>query len=1115
MGNLKTTHTGDGWYTVSRRHTQPSKAGWRRQHSSFPRVFSQHKQYNEWRQRGHDTFPRHLTRRPQHRFANNTQARRSQHQKHFNSTTAPSTGQFSFNGSYHYSRRLPHQQDVKEFNGIGTIASLFPSIPPPNINGARPFPTTKDNSDLHQNFTINSFQPPATENLMAKRKSNNFPSPYVHLMQSHAAIPTTHLSPNTSITPPALSFSQAVHSPYQSRLPISTQRYQYPPWRHFLDLNPWDPSSIKASTATASTQPGSPPSPNPLPLPPDPNLKEWRGRCYNCLHLGHSQQECTSDERVCALCWKKGHEAKSCSRASNQTRFDPLIPRGNLGEEELPKNRPKVVNVFIPETQQMRHDALDLNRAIVIDARLRPANTTHILQSVLMSTCRSDYPYPITHMSGQQYLLLLPIGMDRHKFLLNFGKPLQELGYVAFPWSAAVNGYPMSLKYKVWVELKKLAPQAWCIDYLIAAVSSFGIVLDHSSLTKSPSLESMMAVVAIPELSDIPLALRMWIRGIARDIELKVHSWIEESVPLSLPVDTTPTEKFFKKVKLDNARAIAGHQGITEGNGVTIEFETLYNIWVNLPTGIEKDDLGGTLRANPKFETHHQQAQPAAATKPLPATDPKWKGKGKAFPEQMEGPVRSKKRGSKTKSFSLDTASKIVPSTLVIQQSNSGTHEMTLVRENIQNSNLNLVSEIQLSKAQVPTFNSTISLSPIHAENTNLNPILIQSPTSQPDLVIEFSPTQIINSILDQANQTAQAFEHSQPKPIEPVNPHPPSPHPNSLVSDSHLTEPRLSDSLIETEQSTELGRNEPDPMEEEPFEEPEEELEEVEPVEQGKESEPVIGFSSNLIFESYDEDLDVDDYLEAEYHSSLLAETGQLDQTGSNLQEGDFDDEINKLQLELDEQERMRDEEEAYLSALADRANMEVVQGEAEIPQVAVEQEEAPPPIPQPIEPESQQNLRRSARISVRGATKRYNNTKPRVKKTTKEGNVTMNPERQAALLMALRNEVIAPNPLQQQQADLVDQYCGLKEVAMGFITNVASGSGLGRRVLDPSATGAAIGQAEEGNWDPASTNQESGASASLVNVGGTLNESVLDGFEYDSADDFSDEKNHYSPAN
>ena len=65
----------------------------------------------------------------------------------------------------------------------------------------------------------------------------------------------------------------------------------------------------------------------------------------------------------------------ACVRGtSNQTRFDPLIPRGNMGDSMIPKDKPKVATVFIPKTPQMRQDALELNRGLVIDARLRPSH---------------------------------------------------------------------------------------------------------------------------------------------------------------------------------------------------------------------------------------------------------------------------------------------------------------------------------------------------------------------------------------------------------------------------------------------------------------------------------------------------------------------------------------------------------------------------------------------------------------------------------------------------------------------------------------------------------------------------------------------------------------------
>lgn len=95
-----------------------------------------------------------------------------------------------------------------------------------------------------------------------------------------------------------------------------------------------------------------------------------------------------------------------------------------MGESGLLPICPRVATDFIPETNQMKHDALELNSAIVIDARLRPTHTTNVLQSVLIATCKSDYPYPLTHMSSHQYFLLLSFSSDPNHFLLEFAEPL-------------------------------------------------------------------------------------------------------------------------------------------------------------------------------------------------------------------------------------------------------------------------------------------------------------------------------------------------------------------------------------------------------------------------------------------------------------------------------------------------------------------------------------------------------------------------------------------------------------------------------------------------------------------------------------------------------------------
>lgn len=74
-------------------------------------------------------------------------------------------------------------------------------------------------------------------------------------------------------------------------------------------------------------------------------------------------------------------------------------------------------------------------------------------------------------------------------------------------------------------------------------MSSFEIVLDHTPIVKIISLERMMAVIAIPDLDHILHGIVIWIRGIYRDIEVVVHSWLEEPIPLTPPLDSIPKKK--------------------------------------------------------------------------------------------------------------------------------------------------------------------------------------------------------------------------------------------------------------------------------------------------------------------------------------------------------------------------------------------------------------------------------------------------------------------------------------------------------------------------------------------------------------------------------------------
>lgn len=368
-----------------------------------------------------------------------------------------------------------------------------------------------------------------------------------------------------------------------------------------MDQNPW-----------TNHTPTENPNPNPisntnqpdLPLPPNPSHPAWKNRCYMCLDIGHDQNDCLSEDRVCARCWKKGHLARDCghSMVAKRQRFDPLEPRSNMGESGLPPNRPQSTVVFIPSTPHIHRTNTELSKAIIIDARLRPSHCHNTIQSLLMTASHSQMPFPLTHLADTRYVLLLPAEMDRDTFLNTYGKRIKELGLVAYPWSAGIDTAKQYLKYKVWIELRRMTPQQWNLDHLIPAISTFGVVLEHSPMQGVRSFEKIMAVIALPDLSNIPRQILMWERCCLRDIEVIVHNWIEEPIQQTVEEDTTPPPTVFEEVRKSNLLALSGLAIDKEGKEViTIEYDTLLAIWGSMPEGSEKDKIEESLKNSPHY----------------------------------------------------------------------------------------------------------------------------------------------------------------------------------------------------------------------------------------------------------------------------------------------------------------------------------------------------------------------------------------------------------------------------------------------------------------------------------------------------------------------------------
>ncbi|KAF3333369.1 hypothetical protein FCM35_KLT01060 [Carex littledalei] len=422
--------------------------------------------------------------------------------------------------------------------------------------------------------------------------------------------------PPTVFPNPGRSYAQVV---VPAAIPQVASPYHQSTWRFYMDHNPW-------TTPPPQSGPNLPLPPNPLssgpnplnsashpalPLPPNPTAPEWRNRCYNCLEVGHDQNDCLSEDRVCARCWMKGHQARDCghSMLAKRQRFDPLQPRGNLGDSLLPPNRPHATFVYIPTTPFIQRTNSELSNAVVIDTRLNPYHHADSLQSLIMAACKSEIPYPLTHLADTRYILMLPVGQDRSTFINNHYANLCKLGLVAYPWSMGIDAAAQCLKFRVWIELKNLSPQQWNLDHLIPAISTFGVVLEHSPMQNVRSVEKMMAVIAIPDLANIPLHVFMWEKGMLRDIQLKVHSWMEDPIIASPAMDTTPPLLVFDEVRRDNLLALSDATSNRGGKEIiTIEFDTLFSIWAALPAGDKKKkEIETHLRCSPLFEVRERE----------------------------------------------------------------------------------------------------------------------------------------------------------------------------------------------------------------------------------------------------------------------------------------------------------------------------------------------------------------------------------------------------------------------------------------------------------------------------------------------------------------------------
>ncbi|KAF3323455.1 putative lipid transfer [Carex littledalei] len=610
---------------------------------------------------------------------------------------------------------------------------------------------------------------------------------------------------------------------------------------------------------------------------------------------------------------------------------------------------------------------------------------------------------------------------------------------------------------QAWIELKRLSPQAWSIDHLLAAVSSFGIVLDHTSMLKPNSIERMMVVVAVPSLDAIPEGIHMWIRGISRIVEVAVHGWIEEPLPHTPDSDTTPTAEFFEKVRHENAKviAVAGSSSAAEGKGtVAIEIDTLLTAWESLIAGPEKTRIETILRESNQVDPKVFTMPPAASQhQPSPPRHVA------ATPNLQAGQV---KPGDMVHRKSLDPSS-----------SRQNREPTSCVLGTVPRTDILLHNAV----SQAPYATPTLSPNPTSAQPTNhlklseilgpaqsisiplkSGPVILNSnrPKGGPPATLNLNistPPYIGPAAFDPTISPPAAREHSPPA-AQPVldqtythdgtsaDPIPVSPSPpNSLL------EPMLCDQIpIPTPPSTPfhaaplIPKTEPalDPMEEEPSEYfSENELQHLiaAAVDQFQnDSDPPPGFehmSASVNIANLNHVPPAPEPNEQVGSNSGYTMNTPYSPYATESSKGEFEDEMRACREECEREEELREQERAYQSALADPEQAHLVEQEEVRPTLQADPVRAANN-PAPSESAKQTQLRRSARLLEQGdkVIKHYTPKKSRNVRSPKAKKITpksLDPKRKEELIRALQEDALAENPLQPSVVEGIDMLCGL----------------------------------------------------------------------------------------
>lgn len=596
-----------------------------------------------------------------------------------------------------------------------------------------------------------------------------------------------------------------------------------------------------------------------------------------------------------------------------------------------------------------------------------------------------------------------------------------------------------------------MSPQLWSIDHLIAAASSFGIVLEHVAMNKVNSLDKMLVVMAVPDLSNIPHSLVVWMRGVGRDVKVQVLSWMEEPLPLTPPLDTTPTDDFFKHVQKENHRAVTISVGDSNGKGtLAIDYDILFSAWARLEPGPEKSKLEATLRSSPHFTISYHAAGSEPERIQTPSSDPKQKGKGlqnspmeNQFPKPtgddhwfLQGGGSGQPGAAGTLSASLADGTFLRGNQIQNEQmSDPKNGQLTNI---IYGSPITYTQPITTTPHRPsPITDRAVGLSPKSPQNPNTN-------TNSPHL-FPLPPTSQIQAQNQIINPTVN------PETI-PETQNEPTPCPQQINQATYTHYEPAGAALTGSGSEADYVEYEPEEYESEP------DLNTATTQESNTDG---VQIEHGLNTDTTNGDENQEGHYEEEY-AAMMEQDQQQDQLHGGEEDGpqpfyfeystpdpsllDLQNEFGNNQQHLQTQLDLLDpailqqpQEETPFNliplqvdptfALEQIPANPLVLALGQPSQVAIDQPLAPPDQSEILsQPQAeQQTLRRSARISVRGFNKNYSPKKTRKKRQTGELAPSDLEHLQAAILMSLQSENLVSEPLDQGRADEIDRICGM----------------------------------------------------------------------------------------